>query len=758
MQTLKDKPIWVVWKYELNKGKKTKVLYSAKTKYRCGTDKKYSSLWVSFEEALQCVGEAFDGVGFIIPEGYAVIDMDHIVDDTVPKKILSLVPSYMEVSPSGEGRHIVVKVDVEAIPVECGKLSSVYYMKNPHNGLECYIGGLTNRYMTFTGNVVNDVPVSDCTEGLLAFFEQYMKRANFTKEALQAAEEEVVKKLSDMEIIQIAGGRAKNAEKFNKLYVDGDKSDYGSGSEADLALCNFLAFYSGGDEATIDRLYRSSAIMRDKWEREDYRKSTIQRAIALCNGVFYTGVPPMPPFIWEDEKGRRHVSCPLLAKYFREHQYMLSVRDTGRSGVQRYVYEDGCYRPYADEMIKGLIKQYITDYDESLLHMRDVNEVFQQLITDLNFVISDDVNTEENLINFSNGLLNIDTMELLSHSPGVLSTIQLPSEWTGVPATTPVFDKFLHTLTSGNKEIQELLMQFIGVCISNVKGWRMKKALFMVGAGDTGKSQLKSLTELLLGKGNYVAMDLGEIEARFGTSNIYGKRLAGSSDMSFLTVDELKTFKKCTGGDSIFAEYKGKNGFEFVYGGLFWFCMNRTPRFGGDDGEWVYNRIMQVECNNVIPLEKQDKKLLDKMYAEREGIIYKAVMALKRVIANGYVFSEPDMVKESRKQYQAENNTVIAFFNDCMVERQAGKITDGCTTGKVFKVYQEWCRDNNHGYSKTAREFRDDLSKHVGVSYQDMIVRRGKGGSFYKIYTLSDEAKDNYRKAYGYDDVEPLLA
>ena len=101
----------------------------------------------------------------------------------------------------------------------------------------------------------------------------------------------------------------------------------------------------------IDRLYRSSAIMREKWEREDYRKSTIQKAIALCGGEFYTGKVPMPPFIWEDEKERRHVSCPLLAKYFREHQHMLSVRDTGRSGVQRYIYEEGCYRPYADEMI-----------------------------------------------------------------------------------------------------------------------------------------------------------------------------------------------------------------------------------------------------------------------------------------------------------------------------------------------------------------------------------------------------------------------
>ncbi|MFR7538700.1 MAG: hypothetical protein ACLUX8_08085, partial [Clostridium sp.] len=373
MQTLKEMPIWVVWKYETVNGKRTKVLYSAKTKNKCGTNEKYQVQWVLFEEASNVAANAnFDGVGFVIPRGYAVIDMDHLEDENVPQQIGSLIPSYMEVSPSGEGRHIVAKVDVAAIPTEDGKLAPAYYVKNPHNHLELYIGGLTNRYMTFTGNAVNDIAVVDCTKGILAFLEKYMKREKFRKASSIADEEEEAKKLSDFEIIQIAGGRAKNADKFNKLYVQGDKSEYGSGSEADLALCNYIAFYSQGDEETIDRLYRSSAIMRDKWEREDYRKSTIQKAIALCGGEFYTGKVPMPPFIWEDEKERRHVSCPLLAKYFREHQHMLSVRDTGRSGVQRYIYEDGCYRPYADEMIKGLIKKYITDYDESLLVRRHI--------------------------------------------------------------------------------------------------------------------------------------------------------------------------------------------------------------------------------------------------------------------------------------------------------------------------------------------------------------------------------------------------
>lgn len=189
-------------------------------------------------------------------------------------------------------------------------------------------------------------------------------------------------------------------------------------------------------------------------------------------------------------------------------------------------------------------------------------------------------------------------------------------------------------------------MQFMGVCLSNIKGYRMKKALFMVSAGDTGKSQLKALTEKLLGKENHTGIELKELESRFGTSNIYNKRLAGSSDMSFVTIEELKTFKKCTGGDTLFAKFKGKNGFNFVYNGLLWFYMNKRPKLDGDNGNWVYNRIMQIKCNNVIPQEKQDKFLLDKMYKERSGIVHKTINVLKEVISNGYEFTIPESVQQ----------------------------------------------------------------------------------------------------------------
>ena len=203
--------------------------------------------------------------------------------------------------------------------------------------------------------------------------------------------------------------------------------------------------------------------------------------------------------------------------------------------------------------------------------MSKVAEALQHITTDLNYVSQEELDADENLINFKNGLLRVTETAtvLIPHTPTVYSTIQISCDWTGKLEPTPMFDAYMRTLTNGDKAVEQLLLEFMGVCISNIKGWRMKKALFLVGDGDTGKSQLKSLVERLLGKGNFIGIDLKEIEARFGTGAIYGTRLAGSSDMSFLSVDELKTFKKITGGDTPRQLEQIKNG-EPRISGLTW--------------------------------------------------------------------------------------------------------------------------------------------------------------------------------------------
>jgi len=58
-------------------------------------------------------------------------------------------------------------------------------------------------------------------------------------------------------------------------------------SSADAALMSHLAFWTGKDMPRMDRLFRRSALMRDKFEkRADYRRDTVQNAARLCKKVY----------------------------------------------------------------------------------------------------------------------------------------------------------------------------------------------------------------------------------------------------------------------------------------------------------------------------------------------------------------------------------------------------------------------------------------------------------------------------------------
>ncbi|MCR4621177.1 MAG: DUF5906 domain-containing protein, partial [Clostridiales bacterium] len=585
-----------------------------------GTNTEYEHTWVTYDEAVAGAKQhSFDGVGFKIPEEYFFLDIDHHeLTDPYVQLMLERFDSYAERSISGGGIHIYGKCDPGRLPTiirSNGKrgMDSAYYMKNPNNDMELYCGCMTNRFAAYTGDSIKDVPLRDCTDALLVTLDRDMRRGKTSKAVtccggdIKPVQEDkgavrhprlVHSKDTMNKLVQYLEHQA-NGEKFHKLYYDGDHSDYGSQSEADCALCAIIAFRTGPDPELIDQMFRTSALYREKWEREDYRTATIQKAIDACHGTFHRSVMEHPPFVrFNQMTGEPYVAAPALAKYVREHLKYLLVRDNGKQSLLKYVYEEnGVYKLYAEDMFKGCIKRFVEDYDPELVKMKTINETYQILVTDLVYISQDELNADETLINFQNCMLQVDahSVKQLFHTPSIYSTVQIPCNWTGKPNPTPVFDDYLRTLTNNNPSIAWLLLEVIGVIISNIKAWRTKKSLFMVGPGDSGKSVLRALVEMLIGPGNSIGIDLREIEARFGTGAIYGTRLAGSSDMSFLTVDELKTFKKITGGDSLFAEFKGEQAFEYKYNGFLWFCMNRLPKFGGDDGDWVYNRIMVVD-------------------------------------------------------------------------------------------------------------------------------------------------------------------
>lgn len=513
MEELKSQKLWVCWQYVMDKGKRKKKPISAYGT-ATGSDEPHRHTWVTYDEAVAAAREkGFDGVGFVVPEGYFFLDIDHrSLEDALSKTMFARFDTYAERSVSGEGIHFYGKCDWEKIPFcidskGARKLDKAYYTKNPKTEIELYIGGLTNRIAVYTGNVISDKPLNDCTAAILTTLDKDMRRAEKKKYS--------PKRDGDKNIYNIISKlrEQKNGDKFSALFDLGDTTGYGSPSEADAALCALIAFRTGTDAETLDAIFRQSALYREKWEREDYREATIAAGINACHGVFHRSKMEHPDFIrFNEMTGQPYIVVPLLAKYVREHLDYILVRDNGKQGMLKYVYERGAYRIYADDMMKGIIKGYIAQYDEELVRIKQINETFQLLATDLDYVPQENLNAREDIINFQNGLLYVTAEDatLYPHSPKVLSTIQIPCDWTGKETPTPVFDRYMHTLTNGDAAIRQLLLEFMGACISNVKGWRMKKALFLVGEGDTGKSQLKSLVERLLGIGNYIARCAGK--------------------------------------------------------------------------------------------------------------------------------------------------------------------------------------------------------------------------------------------------------
>ena len=126
------------------------------------------------------------------------------------------------------------------------------------------------------------------------------------------------------------------------------------------------------------------------------------------------------------------------------------------------------------------------------------------------------------------------------------------------------------------------------------------------------------------------------------------------------------------------------------------------------------------------------------------------------LIENGYQFSEPECVSLARQQYRSLNNSVISFADECLCPWPNGKINPKCTTGKIYKVYQAYCKENNNGYAKTAREFREELADYFGTTFEQMTIRRN-GYHYFKELSLTLEAKVQYEREYGYDETTEFL-
>lgn len=161
------------------------------------------------------------------------------------------------------------------------------------------------------------------------------------------------------------------------------------------------------------------------------------------------------------------VLCPKLETYIKENVPYIFVKSGTKSGILKYFYIDNYYKSVGKEELKGIIRAFIPS---DLIKMKDINEVYSLLEASVNFKQIDKINNNPSIINFNNGILDINTCELKQHSPDYLCTIKIPCNYVeNAPMpSTRYFDSFINDFTNNDAEVKKLLLQFMGVVISNV--------------------------------------------------------------------------------------------------------------------------------------------------------------------------------------------------------------------------------------------------------------------------------------------------
>ncbi len=289
-EELRSRPRWVLWRLEERGGRGTKVPYMP-TGTRAKSDDPRT--WSPFEMALDCLTRnptSYTGLGYVFAkqDGLIGVDLDHCLDPSTStplpwaRHILDLLDSYTEISPSGTGLHVILKGTKPDQRCKQTRVSGA----PPDSGFEWYD---SHRYFTVSGDIfpgaTSDIAIRN---GELKQVRDLIWPPNTPPTTSRGN----ANPDDDQALLDRIRASAQG-QRFDILWRgDWRAAGYPSQSEADLALCAILAFWTRRDAQAMDRLFRKSRLFRhEKWDRpagqgRTYGERTIEMAIAGCTDIF----------------------------------------------------------------------------------------------------------------------------------------------------------------------------------------------------------------------------------------------------------------------------------------------------------------------------------------------------------------------------------------------------------------------------------------------------------------------------------------
>lgn len=712
--------------------------------------------WGEYQTAIDAVVKfGFSGIGFMfyVCSPYFGVDLDHCVDnqDFVDEFVESL-QSYTEYSKSGTGIHIICK----------GKLPDGARRRG---NVEMYSD---RRYFIMTGNVYNPnyTKIVDCTEKIKVLHSKYLY-----SEAPKVAPKPFERiTMDDQEVIDKARN-CKTGNLFQLLYSGNWEGLYPSQSEADLTLCNHLAFWTQKDADQMDRIFRSSGLYREKWDKKrgslTYGQITVQKAIANCAEVY-------EPKLTEDDTKLAigmFKSGNVGRQDIPKNQY--DMTDTGNAQRLRDKYKGSIRYSYTrkkwmywtgkawrfDETgeIKKLADIVVEDLKREAFDVEDEKEQEQKLrfaaktanssgktnmITETQHlegipVLIDELDAYTDYLNVQNGIVNLRNGELMPHDPNFMMSKICNSEYDNTSGKKPEkWLKFIDDITAGDKELQHYLQKCVGYSLTG--SVKEQCAFFLYGIGNNGKSTfIETLADML---GDYASNAQPEtiMMKRDGNSGI-NSDIARLKSARLVSTEEPTEgvrlneglVKQLTGGGKVTCRFLFGDEFEYSPEFKIWIATNHKPVIRGTDvGIWRRIRLIPFEVN----IEHPDKQLKYKMREEMPQIMRWAVEGCMMYQKEG--LEPPEAVQKSTEEYKSEMDLLATFMDACIVIDYTVK--DAVPANELYSIYQAWANENNE-YVMTSRKFFLEITKKIPEK------QRVASGIVYKNIRFNDYA-DKYKK------------
>lgn len=324
----------------------------------------------------------------------------------------------------------------------------------------------------------------------------------------------------------------------------------------------------------------------------------------------------------------------------------------------------------------------------------------------------------EQIICVKNGLINVKTLELRSHTPDIVTRNKINLNYYEHTKNSDI-DTIMDNLAVHDKEVVTLLYEMIGYCL--YRGMPFQKVFILVGNGANGKSTLLNMVTKLLGEENVSHVDLKEIVTnRFGKSELYGKLANIADDCSGNYLEDISAMKRITGESYTSIEFKNQNSFSTKINAKTILSYNTIPRMN-DTTDGLSRRLVIIPLNAVFKkgLPNYDPYISEKLKDEKnlEYVLYKSVKAINGVL-NRLEFTIPRQVEERTNEYLRENNPVLNFIYDVYENENIEDIT----CNEVYEAFNCWKIENGLKTDMSMTRFGTEMKK---LGYERIQKRVG---------------------------------